>query len=171
VWLADAVAANVVKYFSTTSQRPELVFIHLPDVDIAGHASGWMSDDYRSAVLRVDAALDKILQRIQASYGTDVTIIVTADHGGINFSHDNALNESRQIPWIAWGRGVHTQIIASPVRIVDLAPTVLWLLGVSVPTNIDGSPVTQAFQAPGAAGALHAASLRDAASLATAGTH
>ena len=52
-----------------------------------------------------------------------------------------------QIPWIAWGKGVKRGFaITAPVTTCDTAATALWLLNVSCPPLLDGTPVTSAFQ-------------------------
>jgi arylsulfatase A-like enzyme len=51
------------------------------------------------------------------------------------------------IPWIVWGAGVkHGFEIKAPVITYDTAATALWLLGVPRPKNLDGFPVTSAFE-------------------------
>ena len=50
------------------------------------------------------------------------------------------------IPWIAWGQGVRPGSLDNPpVRTMDTAATVLWLLGVPRPGDWAGEPVTRAF--------------------------
>jgi arylsulfatase A-like enzyme len=52
-----------------------------------------------------------------------------------------------EIPWIAWGKGVKQGFtITAPVNTCDTAATALWLLNVSCPPSLDGTPVTSAFQ-------------------------
>ena len=68
--------------------RPNLAFIHLADVDTAGHRAGWMSADYGRAVSGVDAALAALVRQADAVFGAgSYTLIVTADHGGHGKGH------------------------------------------------------------------------------------
>jgi len=51
------------------------------------------------------------------------------------------------IPWIAWGKGVKPGFeITKRVSTVDTTATALWLLGVPLPNNMEGKPVTSAFR-------------------------
>ncbi|HWK89888.1 MAG TPA: ectonucleotide pyrophosphatase/phosphodiesterase [Longimicrobium sp.] len=129
-------------------RRPNLLFIHIPDPDIAGHALGWMSLSYRTAVRRADGAVSHIVAAARRAYGDDVVVIVTADHGGHGNDHGTDEPVDMTIPWIAWGKGVVPGEIREPIVTMNTAATALWLLGVPVPSNWEGKPVTTAFQAP-----------------------
>jgi arylsulfatase A-like enzyme len=130
------------------TERPNLLFVHLPDPDAAGHASGWMSSAYGQAVQAADAALGQLVAVVDAAYGAgNYSLLVTADHGGHAYGHGTNDPQDVTIPWIAWGRGVHTGLLKdASIRTFDTAPTVLWLLGVEEPDDWDGSPIVNAFQ-------------------------
>ena len=127
--------------------RPNLLFVHLTDPDAAGHRAGWMSDDYGRGVNAADAALGRLIALADEAYGTgNYSLIVTADHGGQKRDHGSRDEADVTIPWIAWGRGVKPGLLQSvSVRTMDTASTVLWLLGLSEPTEWAGTPVTGAF--------------------------
>jgi predicted AlkP superfamily pyrophosphatase or phosphodiesterase len=129
--------------------RPNLIFIHIAEPDVAGHSFGWMSGVYRLAVRRADVAVRRIVAGADAAYGTgNYTLIVTSDHGGHGRGHgaDHAANE--RIPWITWGASVRAGAVVGQVRTVDTAATALWLLGVTAPSSWDGRPVTSAYVVP-----------------------
>jgi predicted AlkP superfamily pyrophosphatase or phosphodiesterase len=144
-WSADKTTRDVEAYLS--SARPNLLFVHIADPDLAGHSHGWMSEDYGAAVLRADAAVARIQQAATAAYGRDAfTLIVTADHGGQDNDHGSDHELDVHIPWIAWGRGVQPGVLPpTTVRTIDTAPTVLYLLGVESPTVWTSRPLTAAF--------------------------
>jgi predicted AlkP superfamily pyrophosphatase or phosphodiesterase len=145
-WSGARTVADVRAYLQ--SERPNLLFVHLPDPDAAGHASGWMSSAYGNAVRAADAALSQLVSVVDAAYGAgNYSLLVTADHGGHAYGHGTNDSQDVTIPWIAWGRGVHTGLLKdASIRTFDTAPTVLWLLGVEEPDAWDGSPVVDAFQ-------------------------
>lgn len=145
IWKADTVAARVRAYLAT--ERPDLIFIHLPDIDIAGHTYGWMSAEYLAAVRRADSAFAGIWTALKLAFGPDLTLIVTADHGGTGYGHADGSALATAVPWIAWGKWVVPGVLSSDVHVVDTGPTVLWLLRVMRPSNWDGVPVTGAFPA------------------------
>ena len=150
-WSGSRTAHDVEAYLKTA--RPNLLFVHVPDPDAAGHRSGWMGSEYAYAVRKADHVVGRLLSAAETAFGAgNYSIIVTADHGGHGRDHGSERVEDVTIPWIAWGRGVKPgQLESGVVRTMDTASTVLWLLGVAEPGDWAGSPVTGAFQAPPAA--------------------
>lgn len=143
VVLAPRIAEQVLHYLEF--RRPRLLFVHLPDPDIAGHSLGWMSPGYRWAVRRADAAVERIRRAAERAFGGDVVVIVTADHGGHGTDHGSDAPEDVLIPWIAWGRGVSPGQLPETVSTTATAATALWLLGIPVPDDWEGRPVEAAF--------------------------
>ncbi|MGH7459014.1 MAG: alkaline phosphatase family protein [Longimicrobiaceae bacterium] len=137
-------------------ERPRLLFVHLPDPDVLGHAFGWMSGPYLGGVRRADAAAHRLLGAAQRAYGDRFVIIVTADHGGSGRDHGSASDDDVLIPWIAWGAGVRRGEVARPVRTFDTAATVLRLLEIEVPEGLRGRVVEEALGAPTSATARRA---------------
>jgi predicted AlkP superfamily pyrophosphatase or phosphodiesterase len=126
--------------------RPNLLFIHLAEPDYAGHLFGWMGRSYARAVTDADRAVGLVVAHADARFGPrQYTLIVTADHGGHGRTHGTAEAADITIPWIVWGEGVRSGTALMPVRTTDTAATALWLLGVAVPEQWTGRPVTEAF--------------------------
>jgi predicted AlkP superfamily pyrophosphatase or phosphodiesterase len=131
-------------------QRPNLIFVHITEPDVAGHAFGWMGEVYGAAVRRSDAAVAAIIEAADDSWGRDgYTIIVTSDHGGTGRSHDSKHPDDVRIPWLARGAGVQPGRIEAGISTMDTAATVLWLLGVPVPADWQGKVVAAAFTPAG----------------------
>jgi predicted AlkP superfamily pyrophosphatase or phosphodiesterase len=130
----------------------DLVFVHLPDTDLAGHRHGWMSPQYLAALSSADQALGRLIAAARA--GT--TFIVTADHGGHARDHGAAWPADLTIPWVIAGPGVKPgQVLAMPVRVFDTAPTAAAVLGLPVQESMQGRVVAEALStaAPLTAGA------------------
>ena len=146
-WSAAETITAVEKHLATA--RPNLLFVHMPDPDNAGHAHGWMSAEYGRGVLAADKAVERLLKAADTAYGTgQYTIIVTADHGGHGKDHGTDDPFDIHIPWIAWGRSVLPgEIAPNTVKTMDTASTVLYLLGVEKPERWAGAPVRTAFAA------------------------
>jgi arylsulfatase A-like enzyme len=155
VWLSPEVTQTAVQMIRHSA--PDLLFVHLSDPDIAGHGFGWMSPPYRWAVRRADAAVGRIVRAARARFGDGLVVIVTSDHGGHGRTHGSDAEADVRIPWIAWGAAVEPGPIEAPVRTYDTAATALWLLGVPIPPEWDGAPVTSAFGAVATSGAPGAA--------------
>lgn len=152
---AAEVAAHAAEYLA--SAEPNLLFVHLPDPDVAGHSRGWMSGRYRTAVRAADAAVAQIRDAARKQFGDDYVLIVTADHGGHGFGHGSEREQA--IPWIAWGEGVRAGRVQQKIHTYDTAATVLWLLGVARPDEWRGVPIRSAFTAAAEAPPVGAASV------------
>ena len=132
----------------------QLTFVHFGEPDGAGHGRGWMGHAYLEAILKVDAAIGKILQTLKESGEEDATaIIVTADHGGSGRQHflraQPDAPENVLIPWICVGPGVRAgTVIRRTLHTMDTTPTALRFLGLPAPEGIDGKVVEEVF--PGA---------------------
>jgi arylsulfatase A-like enzyme len=148
-WSSARTVSDIERFVGDA--RPNLLFVHLTDPDAAGHRSGWMGSEYGAAVRAADAALGRLVRAADAAYGAgNYSLIVTADHGGHGTGHGSADPQDVTIPWIAWGQGVKPGALEFSIRTMDTASTVLWLLGLTEPTDWAGTPVTQAFDAPAA---------------------
>lgn len=128
--------------------KPRLAFIHFPDVDSAGHKSGWGSPEQKEAIKVTDQALWQVWQAIKdAGIADSSVLLISADHGGHDKTHGLNIPDDMLIPWVAWGKGVKKGFtITAPVTTYDTAATALWLLDLPVPAEFDGKPVTSAFE-------------------------
>jgi len=145
--MAPETVAEAIAYMR--HDRPNLLFVHIGEPDFMGHTTGWMGGLYGWAVGQADAAVERLLDEADRTYGAGrYTVIVTADHGGHGHTHGTNHPEDRTIPWIAWGENVQGgQELLPGIRTMDTAATVLWLLGLRVPQDWAGRPVMAAFQA------------------------
>jgi arylsulfatase A-like enzyme len=120
----------------------DLLFVHVPDVDYAGHAEGWMSAGYMAKVQAVDEAIGRLL----AALPPQTTVILTADHGGKGKSHGQDVAENMTVPWIVAGPKVLRRgPIATRVKQTDTAATALWVLGLSLPGACPGEVIREPF--------------------------
>jgi predicted AlkP superfamily pyrophosphatase or phosphodiesterase len=123
----------------------ELAFVHVPDPDLAGHRHGFESPEYGRAVLRADSAVGQVIE----AAGSDSTLVViTSDHGGGGaygrFQHGSASPEDLRVPLLLWGGGVVPTELGEP-SVLDVAPTVLWALGLVPPPQYRGQALLDAF--------------------------
>lgn len=130
------------------SEKPPLTFIHFSDPDEAGHAAGWESERYRTAVQQTDRCLGIVLDGLARSgLDRDTLVILSADHGGHKHTHSGSHLADRLIPWIARGPGVRPgHRILSAISTVDTAATVLYALGLPIDSAISGRPVTEIYE-------------------------
>ena len=106
-----------------------------------GHAHGWMSSEYLSAVANADRCIGQVVDAMSEG---DVAI-VTADHGGHLKTHGTDSDEDMTIPFVLTtnGRPNAGGEIERVVRITDVAPTVTGLMGVEAPEEWAGKGVAQ----------------------------
>ena len=144
-WSSARTVELVIKHLD--SARPNLLFVHLADVDFAGHTFGWMGHTYGMAVRDVDRSLTTLLSVLDHRFGAGrYTVIITADHGGHGKTHGTTQKVDTTIPWIVWGAGVRKGDTLSGIHTMDTAATALWMLGVETPANWTGRPLTNAFE-------------------------
>jgi arylsulfatase A-like enzyme len=124
-----------------------VLFIHFFLPDYAGHLDGWMSASYLNVIGRDDSALGTLLDGLRARGLMDGTLVIlSADHGGHDFSHATNSKEDVIIPWIAYGPGIVPGFsLTVPVSVTDTAATAVWALGLDLPADWDGRPVVEAF--------------------------
>ncbi len=141
----QAVAKAAAAYIK--EEKPRLLFIHFPDTDKAGHASGWGSPEQKEAFKVTDQALSQITRALeQAGIADKTVVLISADHGGHEKNHSDNIPDDMLIPWLAWGEGVDRgHQIERLVTTYDTAATALWLLGIPIPESFDGQPVKEAF--------------------------
>ena len=140
----DGIAAEVIA--AVEQDDLQLVFVHFGEPDGAGHRDGWMSDSYLAAVARVDAAIGRILDAMQAK-GTlaRAVVMITADHGGHWNTHFMDIPEDRHIPFIINGYGIAAgRRLCEQVHVTDAAATAVHQLGLPETWDIDGKPVVEA---------------------------
>lgn len=127
--------------------RPDLMFIHLDNVDQAGHDSGWSSSTYYQAVAHADGYVGVILDMLEKLSASESTfVLVTSDHGGKGRSHEKNALEDIQIPWILTGPEIVAGRIAAPVYTFDTAATIAWIFGINLSEYAIGRPVLAAFR-------------------------
>ena len=115
--------------------EPSLLVLHLPDIDEIAHQHGKDSDEFRDVVSRVDSDISRFVESLQDDR---TTFVITADHGHIPpGGHGGWESEVTRVSALFVGRGVASQRNAE-MKQVDIAPTVVGLLGLPVPRHAAG---------------------------------
>lgn len=127
-------------------QTFQFVFIHLTQVDYAGHAEGGPVDPrWNAAAQRADELLSEITAYLDLNLDT---LVVTSDHGHIDRGGHGGLEpEVLTEPFVLTGAGVLPGEY-DDIRIVDLAPTLSALLGTNLPASAQGRVLTELLLLP-----------------------
>lgn len=109
---------------------PDLLIVHLPDVDHRGHESG-VGRAYREAAARAD----ELIGEIAGAMPSGTALIVTADHGHIaTGGHGGPEREVTRVPLVLSGEGL-VPGARGEVALGDVAPTIAALLGLPRPAH------------------------------------
>ena len=82
---------------AVSSRAVDLLFVHLPDVDVNGHRSGWMSDAYLTAVRQADVAYAGDTVRVAAEISQHPPQAVELAGEGGGFGKRRELSEEAQL--------------------------------------------------------------------------
>jgi arylsulfatase A-like enzyme/Flp pilus assembly protein TadD len=157
---AEAVLSPAEAWLAKRGSAPWFAWIHLFDPHAPYEApeafrSRLASDPYGAEVAYVDSVLGDFLARARSRGLLEKTLVVVAsDHGESLGEHGEAThgtfayNATLSVPWILWAKGLEPSRFSPRVRLVDVAPTVLDLLGIESPAAIDGWSLRAFLKAP-----------------------
>jgi len=124
------------------NEKPNLSFVHLPEIDTTGHSKKWESLEQKTMLEQIDLPIGEFIQRINNKI-PDMVTILTSDHGGHDFTHGSDLSSDMTIPWIVKGKMIKSNYkVNFNVTTFDTAATALSLLGIYKPSEMDGKPVS-----------------------------
>ncbi len=145
----DQVVAQATRWLSAHQESPYFLFVNLHDPEASSPVS------YDRAVTSADGSIGKLLAFLRAHKWYDDTLIVIAsDHGeslgphGEDRSGVFLYDESIHVPLLVklpGGRMSGTRI-KNRVRLLDVAPTVLEVAGVSVSSQMQGQSLMRIAQ-------------------------
>ncbi|MGX1696655.1 alkaline phosphatase family protein [Microbacterium keratanolyticum] len=125
---------TVVDYLS--AGNPDNVFVHLDEVDGAGHSVGTNGPAYAEALQRADAQIGEMLAAIEAratAASEDWLVVVTSDHGHRpTGGHGGNTAAERRTFVIAAGAGIPAGVERHDTKLVEIAPMVLQANGISI---------------------------------------
>ena len=118
----------------------DVIICNFANADMVGHTG-----DFNAAVKAVEA-IDTCLGRIADScQATGGEILITSDHGNAermrepgNTDEIHTAHTNNPVPLIYIGR--QAKPVAGPVALCDIAPTMLYLMGIDQPVEMTGKP-------------------------------
>ena len=143
--------ARALAWLGSGDTKPSFCWVHLyephyPYAPPEPFASRFAGDPYEGEVAAADAALAPLLAAILDGPRRDSTIVIlTGDHGESLGEHGEATHgifayeATLRVPLILYAPAMMTPAVRrDAVRHVDLAPTVLDLIGAPSPADLDG---------------------------------
>ena len=119
---------------------------HFNEIQLGSGEVRYLSDRYDGSIRRVDEALGKLFDHLDATGAWDDTIvIVTSDHGEEfgehgQVGHERTLHrEALFVPLLIAVPGHEPMLVRSPVGLADIVPTVLGVIGVEPGLLPEGS--------------------------------
>lgn len=118
-------------------RKPDFAFLYLGETDEWGHGYGWNSPEYLKSVANASECIKDIVESLSDEY----TVFVTADHGGHGRGHGTQMPEDITIPLIAVGKDFTPGDKFENASIIDIAPTILKLMGLPNPQYWEGKSI------------------------------
>ncbi|MED4203871.1 LamG-like jellyroll fold domain-containing protein [Neobacillus mesonae] len=129
---------KTVDYIKAEGKNSRNIFVHLDEVDGAGHNYGYGSAKWYEAWHKADQHVGQIVQAIEeAGLMDDTLIIVTTDHGGKGTDHGGSSQEEQTIFWTAKGKSITPGTVLSNVENIDTAAVIAHALRLDIPENWD----------------------------------
>ncbi len=134
------VAAHAAAWLAKNGQGPFFIWVHINNAS-AAHAG------YSAALTAADAAVGKLLAALKAQkLDANTAIVVVADHGQSLGAHGEEghgiflYDETIHVPLLVKLPEAQTAAkqVTAKVRLVDVAPTVLEIAGIPVPSQMQG---------------------------------
>ncbi len=146
---ADQVIDRALAWLATPSAQPRFLWIHLIDPHYPytpPAAAPRLGAGATAAYDREIAFADAQLGRLIAALSADRTVLaVTADHGEAFGEHHTRFHghglgdEETRVPLVIAAPAAPPSTTAAPVTLIDLAPTLLDLVGLDTPAGMTGA--------------------------------
>jgi len=130
------------------NKEVDAMFVHLDDVDHAGHKYGYSSTvkEYVKSIETIDEQVGRIMKALKSRKNykkENWLILLSTDHGGSEFGHGKNIPEHTTIFFIASGKSTKKGEIKEPVNVIDVAATAMKHLGLAIKNewNLDAKPI------------------------------
>ncbi|MBI3491329.1 MAG: sulfatase [Acidobacteria bacterium] len=147
------VVSKAIEWLDQDFTRPFLAWVHLyephapydPPESIRVRFPPTMIGAYDGEIATADIQVGRLIDRLAKAGRLDRTVVaVLGDHGESLGEHDEeqhgffVYDATIRIPLIIAGAGMAPRTVGDQVRIVDVMPTLLELLGVEIPKPVQG---------------------------------
>ncbi|MBI1875514.1 MAG: sulfatase-like hydrolase/transferase [Acidobacteria bacterium] len=156
---ANEVVDQALRWLDQKSDKPFFGWVHLYDPhapytapqQVAAQFPPTLEGAYDAEIAWTDTQVGRLIDRLAQLRTLDETIvIIVGDHGESLGEHGEAqhgffvYDAALRVPLIVAGLGLSTTVVRDQVRIVDVMPTTLDLMGVPVPAAVQGQSLRPA---------------------------
>lgn len=137
----DLYVAETACEYVNQNGAPELMFVQFDFSDEMGHsdAPGFGGEEHLGAITRTDYLIDAIYRAYERQDVLDDTlIIVTSNHGGNGQDHGGNSDSEKNVMFAVKGKNVIKNGSAEDMDIRDVAPIVMYALGLESPEGWAG---------------------------------
>ncbi len=149
---ADQLTNSVLRYLQqhrASGKRKLFLWVHYFDVHepyhdhVEANYGPRPMDRYDAEIAFVDAEVGRLIASLHQLRGPTI-FVLTSDHGeefkehGGNYHGSSLYEEQIRVPLIIAVPGLKPTVVRSPAQLVDIAPTLLELLGIRVPESVRG---------------------------------
>jgi arylsulfatase A-like enzyme len=147
---AEQRVEQIDDFFHTENPRKVFLWLHLfePHAPYEAHPGYDFGsrdiDRYDSEIAYCDAVVGRVIAYVQEKRPNAI-IVVAADHGeefdehGGRYHGTTLYDEQVRVPLVIYVPGVPAHVVAGPVQLIDIAPTILGLLDLFAPARMRGT--------------------------------
>ena len=147
----DEVAGRAIKWLAAKGTQPIFLWVHLSD------PSGIVGGSYDRAIAATDAAVGKLIEGVKAKgLYDDALVILVSTHGESLGAHGEQMSgmllyeETIHVPLmlkLPQNQKMPPGRVTNRARLLDVAPTVIELAGIPVPSQMQGQSLRRIAQA------------------------
>jgi len=128
--------------------KKAFIIVHLEVSDFMGHVHGGNSKEYSSAIKLEDEIINETINSLKENnLLKNTTIIITSDHGHLDRGgHGGQENVILHTPLIFAGKKIKKGTINEETNILDIAPTIAFILGTNIPSYSYGKILYDIFE-------------------------
>lgn len=136
-------------------EPPSFVWAHYFDAHEPYEATTFGDSEvqrYDGEILNVDRAVGRLLRGARERVSRPLVVVISADHGeefrdhGGVYHGSTLYQEQIRVPLIVHVPGLSARRVPTPVELVDLAPTLLGLVGAPIPASMRGDDLRPLLQ-------------------------
>ena len=129
--VTDAIVAEI------NNRSADFICLNFANADMVGHTGVW------TAAIKAVETVDKCVERVvTAALANDYTVFLTADHGNSDYminpdGSPNTAHTLNPVPFFIIDKS--WQGVIKPGKLGDIAPTILTMMGLPIPTEMTGN--------------------------------